>query len=51
MREPGSLRPTHQGSALAKDMWLTGIGASLLVDGLTDAGGVPNDQQEHPTIA
>jgi hypothetical protein len=34
MREPGSLRPTQQGIALAKDVWLTGIGASLLADGL-----------------
>jgi hypothetical protein len=36
MREPGSLRPTQQGIALAKDVWLTGIGASLLADGLDE---------------
>jgi uncharacterized membrane protein YphA (DoxX/SURF4 family) len=35
MREPGSLRPTQQGIALAKDVWMVGIGASLLADGLT----------------
>jgi hypothetical protein len=36
MREEGSLRPTQQGIALAKDVWLTGIGASLLTDGLAE---------------
>jgi hypothetical protein len=39
MREPGSLRPTQQGIALAKDVWLTGIGASLVVDGLGERSG------------
>ncbi|HET9116748.1 MAG TPA: DoxX family membrane protein [Pseudonocardiaceae bacterium] len=34
MREEGSLRPTQQGIPLAKDIWLAGIGASLLIDGL-----------------
>ncbi|MFB7182854.1 hypothetical protein ACFCYI_34710 [Streptomyces sp. NPDC056257] len=34
MREEGSLRPTEQGIALAKDVWLLGIGVSLLVDGV-----------------
>ncbi|HEY3502364.1 MAG TPA: hypothetical protein VGN37_06165 [Actinocatenispora sp.] len=34
MHEPGSLRPTQQGIALAKDFWLVGIGASLLLDAL-----------------
>ncbi|MFJ2747330.1 MULTISPECIES: DoxX family membrane protein [unclassified Streptomyces] len=36
MREEGSLRPTQQGIALAKDVWLLGIGASLLADGVTE---------------
>ncbi|MBH5338606.1 hypothetical protein IHE55_29020 [Streptomyces pactum] len=35
MREEGSLRPTEQGLPLAKDVWLLGIGLSLLADGLT----------------
>ncbi|GAA1909494.1 hypothetical protein [Streptantibioticus ferralitis] len=35
MREEGSLRPTEQGLPLAKDVWLVGIGLSLLLDGLT----------------
>lgn len=32
MREDDSLRPTQQGTALAKDSWLLGIGTSLLID-------------------
>src|SRR3981081_2586563 len=34
MRQAGSLRPTQEGVALAKDIWLLGIGLALLVDGL-----------------
>ena len=34
LREEGGLRPTEQGIPLAKDVWLAGIGASLVVDGL-----------------
>lgn len=34
MREEDSLRPTEQGSAVAKDIWILGIGLSLIVDGL-----------------
>ncbi|EGD56264.1 membrane protein [Gordonia neofelifaecis NRRL B-59395] len=34
MHEDGSLRPTQQGTAVAKDSWLLGIGASLLVDAI-----------------
>ncbi|WP_329403026.1 hypothetical protein OG523_01940 [Streptomyces virginiae] len=34
MREEGSLRPTEQGIALAKDVWLLGIGVSLIADGV-----------------
>ena len=32
MRQPGSIRPSEEGMALAKDVWLLGIGMSLLVD-------------------
>ena len=38
MREEGSLRPTQQGLALAKDVWMLGIGLSLLADRLTEPG-------------
>ncbi|GIH91320.1 hypothetical protein ACFFMN_09985 [Planobispora siamensis] len=34
MREEGSLRPTHQGLGVAKDVWLLGIGTSLVLEGL-----------------
>jgi uncharacterized membrane protein YphA (DoxX/SURF4 family) len=32
MHEDGSLRPTVQGTAIAKDSWMLGIGAGLLLD-------------------
>ncbi len=35
LRTPGmrqGLRPTQQGTAIAKDVWLLGIGAGLVVD-------------------
>ncbi|MCU1666329.1 MAG: rane protein [Pseudonocardia sp.] len=35
MREEGSLRPSQQGTPLAKDVWLLGIGVGLVVDALT----------------
>ncbi|TDC97741.1 hypothetical protein [Actinomadura sp. 7K507] len=34
MREPGGLRPTQQGTALAKDSWLVGIGSALVLEEL-----------------
>jgi hypothetical protein len=36
LREEGSLKPTQEGMAIAKDSWLLGIGLSLLLGGLTD---------------
>jgi hypothetical protein len=41
MRKPGSLAPTEQGLALAKDIWLLGIGLSLVLHGTMDR----HDQQ------
>lgn len=35
---PGSVRPTPQGSGLAKDVWLAGIGAALLLDSFSGRG-------------
>lgn len=35
MRREGSLRPTEQGTPLAKDVWLLGIGLSLIAEGVT----------------
>jgi hypothetical protein len=36
MHQPGSVRPTPQGVPLAKDIWMLGIGLSLLADDLTE---------------
>ena len=36
MREEGSVRPTQQGTGLAKDFWMLAIGLGLVVDALSD---------------
>jgi MFS family permease len=36
MHEEGSIRPTQQGTAVAKDVWLLGAGTALVLDGLAD---------------
>jgi hypothetical protein len=36
MRREGTPFPTEQGVALAKDMWMMGIGLGLVIDDLTD---------------
>ena len=36
MHQENSPRPTQQGIALAKDVWMMGIGLGLVVDDLTD---------------
>ena len=38
MRREGSLRPTEQGTVLAKDVWLLGIGLSLMLEDLLKRG-------------
>ena len=38
MRKEGSIFPTEQGVSLAKDVWLLGIGVSLVIDDLTERG-------------
>jgi hypothetical protein len=35
MRKPGTPLPTEQGIALAKDVWMVGVGLGLIVDDLT----------------
>jgi hypothetical protein len=35
MRQEGSLRPTEQGTVLAKDIWMLGVGVSLVAEGMT----------------
>jgi hypothetical protein len=36
MRKQGTPLPTEQGTALAKDVWMAGIGLGLMIDDLTD---------------
>lgn len=36
MRQESSLRPTEQGIVLAKDVWMLGIGVSLIADGVNE---------------
>jgi hypothetical protein len=36
MRKPGSLAPTQEGLAMAKDSWLVGIGLSIFIRGLIE---------------
>lgn len=36
MTKEGSVLPTEQGIALAKDVWMAGIGLDLVLDGLTN---------------
>jgi hypothetical protein len=36
MRKAGTPLPTEQGTALAKDVWMAGIGLGLVIDELTD---------------
>jgi hypothetical protein len=38
MREEGSLRPTQQGTGIAKDVWLLGAGLTLVLDDVLDSG-------------
>jgi hypothetical protein len=35
LHKPGSVWPTEDGVELSKDVWLLGIGAGLVADGLT----------------
>jgi hypothetical protein len=39
MRKQGTPLPTEQGTALAKDVWMAGIGLGLMIDDLTDERG------------
>jgi hypothetical protein len=36
MTRPDGVRPSQQGTALAKDVWMLGIGLGLIADALTD---------------
>jgi hypothetical protein len=36
LRQEGSLRPTEQGIAITKDIWLVGIGLALVIDEIAE---------------
>jgi hypothetical protein len=36
LRQEGSLRPTEQGIAITKDIWLVGIGLALVIDEIVE---------------
>lgn len=36
MRQPGSVWPTQEGTALAKDSWMLGVGLGLIADSVAD---------------
>jgi hypothetical protein len=38
LRQDGTLKPTQQGIAIAKDSWMTAIGGALVLDSLTRDG-------------
>lgn len=47
MRQPGTIWPTPDGIGLAKDVWMFGIGAGLVLGGLTDdVRGVAKDAKK-----
>ena len=37
LRQEGSLRPTHQGVPIAKDVWMLGIAGGFIVDEIVSA--------------
>ena len=37
LTEEGSIRPTQDGIGIAKDVWLVGVGSTLLIDGIVDS--------------
>jgi hypothetical protein len=37
MRQDGSVRPTQDGTGLAKDVWMLGIGLSFVLEAIADA--------------
>jgi uncharacterized membrane protein YphA (DoxX/SURF4 family) len=46
MRLEDGIRPSQQGTAMAKDIWMLGIGLGLFVDSITDRGGRRRKEKE-----
>jgi hypothetical protein len=51
MHEEGSPRPTQQGTAIAKDLWMLGSGVSLVIDAALSESPVTNEQSRANTKA
>jgi hypothetical protein len=47
MRQAGSIRPTQQGTPLAKDVWLLGIGAGFVLDEITTRASALCHRRKH----
>jgi len=47
MHEEGSPRPTQQGMAIAKDVWMLGIGAGLVADAVLESGAQQAHRADH----
>jgi uncharacterized membrane protein YphA (DoxX/SURF4 family) len=55
LRTPGmtkedGVRPSQQGTALAKDVWMLGIGLGLVVDALTERGPASEPPDPDPSV-
>jgi hypothetical protein len=51
MHAEGSPRPTQQGTTIAKDVWMLGIGSGLLIDAVLTESRVTNEQRRADTKA
>jgi hypothetical protein len=47
LRQPGSIRPSQEGMAIAKDSWMLGIGLGLLIDAVTGRRSKPKRKPKH----
>ena len=36
LRQEGDIRPTEQGTGIAKDVWMTAMGVAMLIDAVSD---------------
>lgn len=45
MRQDGSILPTHQGTGMAKDLWLAGMGVALVIDAALAESPITDDAQ------
>lgn len=46
MHEQGNPRPTHEGTAMAKDVWMLGVGTGLVIDAVTSEARVTSTDKK-----